>query len=137
MVANIYNNISKNVTKTWILMTLFFVIVIALGWFFSVYYGNPNILYFFVIFSIVMNMVSYWFSDKIVLKLAGAKEASRAEYFDLYTSVENLAITAGLPRPKIYVIEDPAPNAFATGRDKNHAVVAVTTGLLSVLEKPS
>lgn|SRR3989338_1396115 len=135
MVANIYNNISKNVTKTWILMTLFFVIVIALGWFFSVYYGNPNILYFFVIFSIVMNMVSYWFSDKIVLKLAGAKEASRAEYFDLYTSVENLAITAGLPRPKIYVIEDPAPNAFATGRDKNHAVVAVTTGLLSVLDK--
>src|SRR3989338_6447322 len=135
MVANIYNNISKNVTKTWILMTLFFVIVIALGWFFSVYYGNPNILYFFVIFSILMNVVSYWFSDKIVLKLAGAREANRQEHFDLYTSVENLAITAGLPKPKVYIINDPAPNAFATGRDKDHAVVAVTTGLLALLDK--
>ncbi len=116
-------------------MTLFFVIVIGLGYFFSVYYGNPNILYFFVFFSIVMNVTSYWFSDKIVLKLAGAKEAKREEHFDLYTSVENLAITAGLPMPKVYVINDPAPNAFATGRDKNHAVVAATTGLLSILNK--
>jgi heat shock protein HtpX len=82
-----------------------------------------------------MNIASYWFSDKIVLTLAGAKEAKREEYFDLYTSVENLAITAGLPMPKIYVINDPAPNAFATGRDKNHAVVAATTGLLAILEK--
>jgi len=111
------------------------VLIIALGWFFSVYYGNPNILYFFVIFSILMNVVSYWFSDKIVLKLAGAREANRQEHFDLYTSVENLAITAGLPKPKVYIINDPAPNAFATGRDKDHAVVAVTTGLLALLDK--
>jgi len=62
-----------------------------------------------------------------VLKLAGAKEAKREEYFDLYTSVENLSITAGLPMPKVYVVTDPAPNAFATGRDKNHAVVCATT----------
>lgn len=116
-------------------MSMFFAIVIGLGWFFSYYYQNPSILYFFVIFSIGMNIVSYWFSDKIVLKLAGAKEAKREEYFDLYTSVENLAITAGLPMPKVYVINDPAPNAFATGRDKNHAVVAATTGLLTILEK--
>lgn len=116
-------------------MSVFFAVVIGLGWFFSYYYQNPNILYFFVIFSIGMNIVSYWFSDKIVLKLAGAKEAKREEYFDLYTSVENLAITAGLPMPKVYVINDPAPNAFATGRDKNHAVVAATTGLLAILEK--
>lgn len=116
-------------------MTGFFIVVITLGWFFSYYYQNPNILYFFVVFSILMNIFSYWFSDKIVIKLAGAKLAERAEYFDLYTSVENLAITAGLPMPKVYVIEDPAPNAFATGRDKNHAVVAVTTGLLQILEK--
>ncbi len=94
-----------------------------------------NILYFFVGFSILMNFVSYWFSDKIVLKLAGAKEASRAEYFDLYTSVENLSITAGLPMPKVYVVDDRAPNAFATGRDKDHAVVCATTGLLQILEK--
>lgn len=133
--STLYHEQSKNVTKTWMLMTMFFVVVIGLGWFFSYYYGDPNILYIFVIFSIVMNITSYWFSDKIVLTLAGAKEAKREEYFDLYTSVENLAITAGLPMPKIYVINDSAPNAFATGRDKNHSVVAVTTGLLQILEK--
>jgi heat shock protein HtpX len=134
--ATLYTQQSKNVTKTWLLMSLFFVVVIAFGWFFSFYYGNPNILYFFVAFSILMNIFSYWYSDKIVLTLAGAKEAKREEYFDLYTSVENLSITAGLPMPKVYIINDSAPNAFATGRNKEHAVVAVTTGLLSILEKP-
>jgi len=133
--TNLYTEQSKNVTKTWFLMALFFVVVIAIGWFFSIYYGSPNILYFFVIFSILMNIFSYWFSDKIVLTLAGAKEAKREEYFDLYTSVENLAITAGLPMPKVYVVEDQAPNAFATGRDKDHAVVCATTGLLAILNK--
>ncbi|MFM7088250.1 MAG: M48 family metalloprotease, partial [Candidatus Paceibacterota bacterium] len=133
--ASLYTQQSKNITKTWVLMTVFFAVVIALGWFFSYYYQNPNILYVFAIFSIVMNIVSYWYSDKIVIKLSGAKEANRKEYFDLYTTVENLAITAGLPMPKVYIINDPAPNAFATGRDKDHAVVAVTTGLLAILEK--
>ncbi|MDQ3075803.1 MAG: M48 family metallopeptidase [bacterium] len=133
--TTLYTQQSKNITKTWMLMTVFFGIVIALGWYFSYYYQNPSILYFFVLFSIGMNVVSYWFSDKIVLKLAGAKPASREEYFDLYTTVENLSITAGLPMPKVYVVNDPAPNAFATGRDKNHAVVAATTGLLAILEK--
>lgn len=133
--ASLYTQQSKNVTKTWMLMTVFFAVVIALGWFFSYYYQNPSILYFFVLFSIGMNIVSYWFSDKIVLKLAGAKEAKREEYFDLYTTVENLSITAGLPMPRVYVVNDPAPNAFATGRDKNHAVVCATTGLLAILEK--
>jgi heat shock protein HtpX len=133
--ATLYTEQSKNVTKTWLLVAVFFAVVIGLGWFFSFYYGNPDILYFFVIFSILMNVFSYWFSDKIVLKLAGAKEAKREEYFDLYTSVENLSITAGLPMPKVYVINDPAPNAFATGRDKKHAVVCATTGLLAILEK--
>ncbi len=116
-------------------MTMFFVIVIGIGWFVSAYYGNANILYIFIIFSIVMNVTSYWFSDKIVLKISGAKEATRDEYFDLYNIVENLSITAGLPKPKLYVINDPAPNAFATGRNKEHAVVAVTTGLLAILDK--
>lgn len=132
---NLYTHQSSNVAKTWLLMTLFFVVVIGLGFFVARYYGNPTILFFFVIFSIVMNIAGYWFSDKIVLKLSGAHEADKARYWDLYTSVENLAITAGLPMPKVYVIEDPAPNAFATGRDKEHAVVAVTTGLLAMLEK--
>lgn len=116
-------------------MSMFFIVVIGLGWFFSYYYQNPSILYFFVIFSIVMNVTSFWFSHKIVLTLAGAKEAKKEEYFDLYTIVENLSITAGLPMPKVYVVNDPAPNAFATGRDKKHAVVCATTGLLQILEK--
>lgn len=116
-------------------MSGFLVLVILIGWFASVYYGSPDILYIFVIFSIVMNIFSYWFSDRVVIKLSGAKPAKREEYFDLYTSVENLAITAGLPMPKVYVIDDPAPNAFATGRDKKHAVVATTTGLLQILNK--
>ncbi len=133
--ATLYTEQSKNVTKTWLLMTGFFVMVIAFGWFFSLYYHNPNILYFFVIFSVLLNFFSYWFSDKIVLKLAGAREAKREEYFDLYTSVENLSITAGLPMPKVYVVSDDAPNAFATGRDKAHAVVCATTGLLAILNK--
>jgi heat shock protein HtpX len=132
---NLYTQQSKNITKTWILMTTFFLVVIGLGWFFSYYYQNPSILYFFALFSIVMNITSYWFSDKIVIKLAGAKPARKEEYYDLYTVVENLSITAGLPMPKVYVVNDPAPNAFATGRDKNHAVVAATTGLLAILDR--
>src|SRR3989339_952504 len=133
--ATLYTEQSKNVTKTWLLMAMFFVVVISFGWFFSFYYNNSTILYFFVIFSILINIFSFWFSDKIVLTLAGAKPARREEYFDLYTSVENLAITAGLPMPKVYIVSDSAPNAFATGRDKNHAVVCATTGLLTILNK--
>lgn len=133
--ATLYTQQSKNVTKTWLLMSLFFVVIILLGWFVSYYFDSPDILYIFVIFSVVMNIVSYWFSDKIVLSMSQAKPANRKEYFDLYTSVENLSITAGLPMPKVYIINDPAPNAFATGRDKNHAVVCATTGLLAILNK--
>jgi len=133
--ATLYTQQSNNVAKTWMLMSVFFVIVIGLGFVFSRMYGNPNILYFFVIFSVVMNIASYWYSDKIALSLAKAKPATREQYFDFYTMVENLAITAGLPMPKIFVIEDFSPNAFATGRDKNHSVIAVTTGLLSILNK--
>ena len=82
-----------------------------------------------------MNVTSYWFSDKIVLKLAGARPATREEYRDLWNIVENLSITAGLPMPKLYIVNDPSPNAFATGRNKEHAVVAVTTGILPLLSK--
>jgi len=133
--ATLYTHQGQNVRKTWMLMSIFLIIVIGLGFLFSRIYGNPNILYIFVIFSVVMNIVSYWYSDKIALSLAKAHPATREKYFDFYTIVENLAITAGLPMPRIYVIEDPSPNAFATGRDKNHAVVAVTTGLLSIMNK--
>ena len=133
--ATLYTQQTKNVEKTWLLMALFLGVVIALGWVFAYVYGNPEILIVFVMFAIVMNIVGYWYSDKIALSIAGAKPATREEYFDLYTIVENLSITAGLPMPKIYIIPDSAPNAFATGRDKEHAVVAVTTGLLQIMNK--
>lgn len=116
-------------------MAVFLAVVIGIGYFLSYYYGNPAILYVAVIFAVVMNFVSYWYSDKIVTKLAGAKEVKREEYFDLYNVVENLSITAGLPMPKVYVVTDPAPNAFATGRNKEHAVVCVTSGLLAIVNK--
>ncbi len=116
-------------------MGLFLIVVVGLGYFVSQYYENPGLLYIAIIFSVMMNIASYWWSDKIVLAMSKAKPAKREEYFDLYTVTENLSITAGLPMPKIYVIDDPAPNAFATGRNKEHAVVAVTTGLLQKLER--
>lgn len=133
--ANLYQEQSNNLGKTWALMAAFFIVVIAIGWGVSWYYGNPGILYGAVIFSILMNVGSFWFSDKVVLSMTGAKPAKREEYFDLYTITENLSITAGMPMPKLYVINDPAPNAFATGRDEKHAVVAATTGLLALLDR--
>ena len=133
--ATLYTHQGENVRKTWFLMTGFFVVVIFLGWAVSWYFDNSLILYFFVIFAVVMNIVSYWTSDKIVLKMSRAKPVKREEYFDLWNIVENLSITAGLPMPKVYIINDPAPNAFATGRDPEHGVVAVTTGLMKILNK--
>lgn len=133
--ASLYTHQSQNIFKTWLLMSAFLVLVVGIGFVFSQVYGDPSILYLFVVFSVFMNIISYWFSDRLVLSLSGAKEAKREEYFDLYTSVENLSITAGLPKPRVYVINDPAPNAFATGRNPKHGVVAVTTGLLALLNK--
>jgi heat shock protein HtpX len=116
-------------------MILFFVFIILVGFTISYVYNEPVILYFAVIFSILMNVGAYWFSDKIVLSMYKAKPVTREEHRELWNVVENLAITAGLPIPKIYIIEDASPNAFATGRNKHHAVVAVTTGLLSILDR--
>lgn len=135
MASNLYTHQDSNVSKTWVLMGVFFIVIMFLGWFISWYLGDVTILYIAVFFSIFMNIFSYWYSDKIVLKVSGAKEAKKDKYYDLYTLTENLAITAGLPMPKVYVIEDNIPNAFATGRDKDHAVIAVTTGLLKILNK--
>jgi len=114
----------------------FLVLVIAIGYAISWYYNNPSILYIAVLIAFATNFYAYWESDKLVLSLNHARLASREEFFDFYTVTENLAITAGLPKPKLYVIDDPAPNAFATGRDEAHAVVCATTGLLSMLSRP-
>jgi len=116
-------------------MAVFLSFIIFVSWIFAEAYGNDLILYVGIIFAMLSNIFSYWFSDRVVLSLSGAIPAKREEFFDLYNSVENLSITAGLPMPKVYVINDPAPNAFATGRDKDHAVVCFTTGLLRMLNK--
>ncbi len=132
--STIYTHQSANIRTTWLLFAAFLVLVIGLGWIFSSIYNDQTILWFAVVFSLVMNVGSYWYSDKLVLAVSGAKPADPMLHRDLIRTVENLSITAGLPMPKVYVVEDPAPNAFATGRNKEHAVVAATTGLLAVLE---
>lgn len=132
---NIYNQKDSNIHKTWLLMAVFFGIVIGIGWAVSQIYHNPGILYFAVVFSIGMNFVSYWFSDKIVLALHKAQPVELKSNPELYRILENLTITAGLPMPRFFVINDPSPNAFATGRNPQNAVVCVTSGLLEKLDR--
>jgi heat shock protein HtpX len=133
--ASLYTHKESNIRKTWLLFSSFLIIVIGLGWVFSRLYVNPSILYFSVLFSVLMNVIAYWYSDKIVLKMAAAIPIERKNAPELYNIVENLAITAGLPMPKVYLIRERQPNAFATGRDSKHAVVAVTEGLLEKLDR--
>ncbi|PIT96772.1 zinc metalloprotease HtpX [Candidatus Campbellbacteria bacterium CG10_big_fil_rev_8_21_14_0_10_35_52] len=133
--ATLYTQQDKNIRKTWFLMMLFLIVIIGIGWAFSFIYQSPAILYFAVLFSVGMNIFSYWYSDKIVLKMSGAKPVIKENNRELWNIVENLSITAGLPMPKLYVIDDLAPNAFATGRNKEHSVIAVTKGLLQTLNK--
>ena len=131
----LYTQSDRNTRNTYILMSVFLVFVIAIGWVFSEAMGSSAILWFAVIFSILMSIGSYWYSDKIVLKMSKARLVEFEDNKELYRLVENLCITAGLPLPKIYIINDTAPNAFATGRDPEHAVVAVTSGLLQKLNR--
>ena len=133
--ATLYTHQDSNIRKTWFLMAFFLVGIVLLGWFISLYVGDPIILYVAAIFALVMNVGAYWFSDTIVIKMTGARPVTKAQAPELYRIVENLSITAGLPLPKVYVVDDLAPNAFATGRNPEHAAVAVTTGLLSMLER--
>lgn len=133
--ASLYTHQASNVRKTWLLMGVFLALVVAIGYAMAWYLNEPGILYIAVAFSFVMNISAYWFSDKVALASTGAKEADPNEYKELHRIVENLAITAGLPKPRVYVMQEPAPNAFAAGRNKEHAVIAVTTGLLQRLEK--
>ncbi len=133
--ASLYTQERKNVARTWLLMGVFLILVILIGWGASYYFNNQGILYVAIGFSLLTNVGAYWFSDKIAISSVGAVPADENQYKELHRIVENLAITAGLPKPKVYIIEDAAPNAFATGRDKNHAVVAVTTGLLGMMNR--
>jgi heat shock protein HtpX len=132
---NLYTERALNIRKTWLLFIGFLGFVIGLGWFLSYYYNSPDLLFIAVIFSSVMSVISYWFSDKVVLTMSRAKPVSLENAAELYRLVENLAITAGLPTPKIYLVPEKAPNAFAAGRDPKHSVVAVTEGLLEKLDR--
>lgn len=133
--ATIYTHASANIRRTWLLVSAMFILIIAVFWVVSFVYQNPVILWFGVAFSLLMNVASYWYSDKLVLAMSRAKPVAERENPELHRIIENLAITAGLPKPRIFFIDDPAPNAFATGRDAKHAVVAVTRGLLERLER--
>lgn len=133
--ASLYDQQESNIHRTWFLMATFLIVVIGVGWAVSWYYNSSIILYCAVGFALAMNIGSYWFSDRLVLSMTKAKPATREEYFDFYTVTENLAITAGLPMPKLYVVEDPSPNAFSTGRNEKHAVVCATTGLLAMMNR--
>lgn len=131
-----YKQIDSNKRKTIFLLGVFLVFIIGLGWIFSYAFDAVWILPLAIIFAILQSFMSYYYSDRITLFISGAREAPRQEpYLKLHRLVENLAITAGLPKPKVCVINDPSPNAFATGRDPNHSTIAVTSGLLERLNK--
>jgi heat shock protein HtpX len=132
----IYSQIAENKIKTFFIMVVF--VFLFSGFFFLIgqFFSDSNfylVVGFFI--SFLSAVGSYFYSDKIVLWLNHAKPADKKNFFNFYTVAENLAIAAGLPKPALYVIDDPAPNAFATGRDPRHAVVCVTTGLLDVMDR--
>jgi len=132
---DIYSHQASNTRKTWALLGVLFVLIIVVGWVLSWYYGNPIILAVAVVLSVGMNIASFWFSDTIVLSMYKAIPVNKEEAGELWNIVENLSITAGLPMPKLYIIPDEQPNAFATGRNKEHSAIAVTVGLLKRLNK--
>jgi len=134
-VANLYQHKDSNIRKTWLLMTVFLVLIIFIGWRFWFIYNSPEILYFAVFLAVSMNFFAYWYSDKVALAMSGAKPASRETHLELFRIIENLSITAGLPMPRVYVMHDGQINAFATGRDPKHAAIAVTEGALAKLDK--
>src|SRR3989344_1165984 len=133
---NIYSAISANKWKTWAIMALFVIFATTLSYVYATASGyDITFAILILLISIATSIGSFFYSDKIVLSASGAKPVSEADSPQLYHIVENLTIATGMLMPKIYTIHDPSPNAFATGRDPKHAVIAVTTGLLQKLNK--
>jgi len=132
----IYNSIGSNKRKTWFMMIFFVLFFFAVSYVLgrSMGYGS-SFVGIILIISGLMSFASYYYSDKIVLSMSGAKPANDKEHSELINIVENLSIASGLPKPKVYVIQDSALNAFATGRDPKHAAVAATSGILAALSK--
>ncbi len=120
-----------NAVKTTLLMTVLTVLLIFVG---NLIGGNNGMVFAFV-FALIMNFGSYWFSDKIVLAMYGAKEITQDQHPTIFEIVQDLTTRAGLPMPRIYMIDSEQPNAFATGRDPQHAVVAVTAGIMRLMPK--
>ncbi len=129
-----YNQIAANKRKTVLMMVLFVALVGGMGWLFGEYSGQPAITPYVLIGAGVYALLSYFAGSKMALTMNGAHEIQKRDNPRLWRIVENLAITEGLPMPKVYIIDDPAPNAFATGRNPNNAVVGATTGILDVLD---
>jgi heat shock protein HtpX len=130
-----YKQIDANKRKTFLFISIFLIFIIGLGWILSYAFNAYWILILAVIIAIIQALSSYYWSDKIALSISGAHPASRKKYLELHRIVENLSIAAGLLQPDIYIIDDPSPNAFATGRDPKHSSIAVTSGLLEKLDK--
>lgn len=132
----LYTQTDSNIRKTWFLLGVFLVLIIGLGWLFSYLFDNQLILVIAIVISLLQSFLSYWYSDRIVLALTKAQPVDHQKNPELYHLLENLTIAAGLPLPKFYLLEEAQPNAFATGRDPQHAAIVVTRGLLEKLEKP-
>lgn len=133
---SIYSQILSNKQKTFFIFALFIILISGFFYIIGLYYGDANTyLVLGLAISFCTSIFSYFFSDRIVLFSVGAVPAEKEKYFDFYTAGENMAIAAGIPCPKLYVIPDPAPNAFATGRDPKHAIVCATEGLLSMMDR--
>ncbi|PIU24116.1 protease, partial [Candidatus Berkelbacteria bacterium CG08_land_8_20_14_0_20_39_8] len=129
-----YDRIGSNRRKTVFYIGVFLIFIIGLGYLFSYIYNSPGILIIAVIIAVLQALASYFWGDSIALYLTHANKVEKADNPELYRIVENLAITAGIPAPKIYLINDSSPNAFATGRDPQHSSVAVTSGLLEIMD---
>ena len=129
-----YSAIAANKRKTILIMGLFLVIIAGLGWVASVAFDQPTFLYGAVIGAVIYTLIQYFAAAKLALAMNGAREITKRDAPRLYRTVENLSIATGMPMPKVYVIDDPSPNAFATGRDPRHAVVAASTGLLEIMD---
>src|SRR3989338_3735040 len=130
-----YSQITANKRKTWFLIVIFTIVIVGLGWAFGEYTssGSTGII-IAVLFATGMNLFGFFHGDKAALATSGANPIQKTDNPRLYRLVENLAITAGMQTPKIHLINDPAGNAFATGRDPQHASIAVTTGLMDLLD---
>lgn len=128
-----YSAISANKRNTIFIMAAFVGLIAAVGYVVSLYYGNTSITYWVIGGALIYAILQYYMASKLALSMTGAKQIEKRDNPRLYRIVENLSIATGMPTPKVYVIDDPAPNAFATGRDPKHAVVAATTGILDVM----